>query len=102
MTIEVRKTILTIETIHHDGGPAVSDPLRCAVAMAVVRNPFAGRYEPDLIEFMRELRGLGRQLAEQLVDVLGAANVEIYGKGAIVGLDGEFEHGAVWHEAGGW
>src|SRR3546814_14461725 len=35
-------------------------------------------------------------------DLVGANAVQAYGKGAIVGEDGELEHGAVWHEAGGW
>jgi hypothetical protein len=68
----------------------------------VVRNPYAGRYEPDLLPFMAELRSLGRELADELVGVLGKDRVEAYGKAAIVGVNGELEHGAVWHEAGGW
>jgi hypothetical protein len=77
-------------------------PLRLAAAAAVVRNPYAGRYEPDLLPFMAELRSLGRELADELVGVLGKDRVEAYGKAAIVGVNGELEHGAVWHEAGGW
>ena len=69
----------------------------------MIRNPYAGRYEPDLMPFMAELRALGRSMAEELVTALGGApQVEVYGKAAIVGVDGELEHGAVWHEAGGW
>jgi len=45
---------------------------------------------------------LGTPLAQELVDTLGRDNVEVYSKAAIVGVDGEMEHGAVWHEAGGW
>jgi hypothetical protein len=52
--------------------------------------------------FMAELRSLGTTLAQELVDTLGRDNVEVYSKAAIVGVDGEMEHGAVWHEAGGW
>ena len=100
--IEVRKRSLTIETIHHEGGPVVDKPLKLAAACAVIRNPYAGRYEPDLMPFMAELRSLGTSLAEELVGVLGKENVEVYSKAAIVGVDGELEHGAVWHEAGGW
>ena len=47
--IEIRKRSLTIETQHHEGGPAAAVPLRQAAACAVIRNPFAGRYEPDLL-----------------------------------------------------
>jgi hypothetical protein len=100
--IEIRKRSLTIETIYHEGGPAPATPLRIAAACAVVRNPYAGRYEPDLLPFMAELRSLGSLLAQELVDTLGKDKVEVYSKAAIVGVDGELEHAPVWHEAGGW
>ena len=101
--IDIRKRSLTIETVFHEGGPRPDRPLRLAAASAVLRNPYAGRYEADLLPFMAELRGLGTELSEELVAVLGgAAQVEAYGKAAIVGTAGELEHGAVWHEAGGW
>jgi hypothetical protein len=100
--IEIRKRSLTIETIHHEGGPPVAEPLKLAAACAVIRNPYAGRYEPDLMPFMAELRTLGTSLATELVEVLGRDKVEVYSKAAIVGVNGELEHGAVWHEAGGW
>jgi hypothetical protein len=100
--IQVRKRQLLVETVFHEGGPPPAVPLRMAAALAVVRNPYAGRYEPDLLPFMAELRTLGRELAEELVQVLGRDQVQAYGKAAIVGVNGELEHGAVWHEAGGW
>ena len=100
--IEVRKRALNIETLWHEGGPPVAVPLRTAAGIAVICNPYAGRYEPDLMPFMAELRSLGREMAQEMAQALGADKVEAYGKGAIVGVDGEMEHGAVWHEAGGW
>ncbi|OVZ59723.1 hypothetical protein CDO44_11395 [Pigmentiphaga sp. NML080357] len=101
--VAVRKTQLSIESILHEGGPAASAPLLVGTALAVVANPYAGRYEANLLPFMEALRGLGRELSRRLAEALGgAARVEAYGKGAIVGEDGELEHGAVWHEAGGW
>jgi Amino acid synthesis len=100
--IQVRKRQLLVETIFHEGGPPAAVPLHMAAALAVVRNPYAGRYEPDLLPFMAELRTLGRELAEELEQVLGRDRVQAYGKVAIVGVNGELEHGAVWHEAGGW
>jgi Amino acid synthesis len=100
--IEIRKRSLTIETQYHEGGPVLKTPLKLAAACAVIKNPYAGRYEPDLMPFMAELRSLGTLLAEELVATLGKDNIEVYSKAAIVGVNGEMEHGAVWHEAGGW
>jgi hypothetical protein len=102
MDIKIRKRSLTIETTYHEGGPLASSPLKLAAACAVIENPYAGRYEPDLMPFMAQLRSLGTLLAQELIDTLGKENVEVYSKAAIVGVDGEMEHGAVWHEAGGW
>lgn len=100
--VKVRKRALTVETVWHEGGPITQTPVRYASAVAVVANPFAGRYEPDLIGFQGVLRGLGHELATELVDLLGRDQIEVYGKGALVGVAGELEHGSVWHEAGGW
>jgi hypothetical protein len=100
--IKIRKRSLTIETTFHEGGPVTDTPLKLAAATAVIENPYAGRYEPDLMPFMKELRSLGTLLANELIDTLGKNNIEVYSKGAIVGVNGELEHGAVWHEAGGW
>ena len=100
--IEIRKRSLTIETIYHEGGPVTDTPLKLAAACAVIKNPYAGRFEPNLMPFMAELRSLGTVLAQELVDTLGKDNIEVYSKAAIVGVNGEMEHGAVWHEAGGW
>ena len=100
--IQIRKRSLTVETVFHEGGPPPATPLKLAAACAVIRNPYAGRYEENLLPFMAELRGLGTLLAQELVDTLGRSQVEVYSKAAIVGVNGELEHGAVWHEAGGW
>ena len=101
--IEIRKRALLKETTYHENGPVPDQPLVLAAACAVIRNPYAGRYEPDLMPFMAELRTLGTELATELVETLGGKDrVEVYSKAAIVGIDGEMEHGAVWHEAGGW
>ncbi|MFM9927265.1 amino acid synthesis family protein [Variovorax sp. H27-G14] len=100
--IEIRKRSLNVETIYHEGGPVAAVPLKLAAACAVVRNPYAGHYEPDLLPFMAQLRSLGTLLATELVELLGRDKVEVYSKAAIVGVNGELEHAAVWHEAGGW
>ena len=100
---DIRKTALTVETIWHERGPRRAQPLLVGTSSAVIQNPFAGRYEPDLMPFQASLRELGRELAGALIARLGGPDrIEAYGKGAVVGSDGELEHGAVWHEAGGW
>jgi len=101
--VKIRKRGLTIETTFHDFGPVAERPVRTAAAVAVVANPYAGQYVEDLTPFMAALRPLGAELAGELVDALGGVDrIEAYGKAAIVGVNGELEHGATWHEAGGW
>ena len=101
--VVIRKLGVNVEEIFHEGGDAPSQPLRRAVAIAVIHNPFAGRYEPDIEGFMADLNPLGLRLANRLVEVLGGVDqVQGYGKGAIVGSAGELEHGALWHVPGGY
>ena len=103
-SVEVRKVVRLLEEIFHEGGPRVTVPLRRAAALAVIRNPFAGKYVEQIEEFMSELNPLGLEMSKMLVAELGgdAKVVEGYGKGAIVGTNGELEHGALWHVPGGY
>lgn len=103
MTYEIRKTVVNVETIYHDGGPRADKPLRIVVAAAVVANPFAGQYVEDLMPFMNNLKPLSIQLTNMGLEALGAqpADIQVFGKGAIVGVDGELEHAAMWHAPGG-
>ncbi len=102
--ISVRKIQLTVDEIFHEGGPPAAEPLRRAAALAVIRNPYAGRYEPDIQGLMEDLKPLGLDLSERLIEALGGdpAVVEGFGKGAIIGAGGELEHGALWHAPGGY
>jgi len=101
--IIIRKQIISIEEIFHEGGPISKRPLRRGVVMSVINNPFAGRYEVDIEGFMEELKPLGLDMATRLIAALGGrAKVESYGKGAIIGAAGELEHGALWHVPGGY
>ncbi|HVL71740.1 MAG TPA: amino acid synthesis family protein [Beijerinckiaceae bacterium] len=104
MPIEVRKIALCTEEIHHDNGPRLDRPLRKGWVAAVVRNPFAGRYEPEIVGMMEELKPLGLECSRRLIEALGGdpKAVEAYGKGAIVGAAGEIEHCALWHVPGGY
>jgi hypothetical protein len=102
--IELRKRLLTVEEIFHEGGPVAAVPLKRAAAISVIANPFAGRYVEDIAFLMKTLEPLGVEMAQALVAALGGdpAVVQGYGKGAIVGAAGELEHGALWHVPGGY
>lgn len=101
--LAVRKRILAVETIFHEGGPAPEAPLLRGAALAVIANPYAGRYVQEIQEFMDDLRPLGLDMAKALAEALGGADrVEGYGKASIVGTAGELEHGALWHAPGGY
>lgn len=102
--IEMRKRLLIVEEIFHEGGPIAAVPLRRAAVISVIANPFAGRYVEDIVFFMKTLEPLGVEMAQALVNTLGGdrAVVQGYGKGAIIGAAGELEHGALWHVPGGY
>lgn len=102
--VEVRKKVTIVEEIFHEGGPVLENPLRRAALLAVIHNPFAGKYFENISGFMDDLKPLGLELAKALVRVLGGdpGSIEGYGKGAIVGSAGEIEHGALWHVPGGY
>ena len=101
---EIRKIATAFEEINHEGGPRAAIPLRRGAVMAVISNPFAGRYVADIQPFMKDLEPLGLSMAKRLLDLLGGdpTQIEGYGKGAIIGANGELEHGALWHAPGGY
>src|SRR5271170_8480385 len=101
--IAIRKRIIIIEEIFHEGGPPAETPLRRGALVAVIHNPFAGRYVEEIASFMDDLKPLGLQMAQNLAAALGGPKaIEGYGKGAFVGAAGELEHGALWHVPGGY
>jgi hypothetical protein len=102
--VKLRKRLVGVEEIVHEGGPPAPAPLRRAFALSVIENPFAGRYVDDIEGFMDDLKPLGLAMARSLVAALGGdpGAVQGYGKGAIVGEAGELEHAALWHAPGGY
>jgi hypothetical protein len=104
MTPQVRKIVVTVEEVRHDGGPALGTPILKGWVACVIQNPFAGRYEPDILPMMDALKPLGLECSTRLLAALGGdpARVEAYGKGSLVGAAGELEHGALWHVPGGY
>ena len=103
--IQIRKQILSIEKTFHEGGAVASRPLKIGVVANVIKNPFVGRHATgeELQAFVKLVRDMANDMVPPLVEALGGVSaIEAYGKGALVGVDGELEHGAMWHEGGGW
>ena len=102
--IEIRRVFTHVEHIHHEFGPPPERPLVRGAIGAVLTNPFAGRYEPDILPMMSLLDPVGVDMARQLLTAMAVPveHIATYGKGAIVGAAGELEHGALWHVPGGY
>lgn len=101
--IKIRKKLLNVETVYHEGGPPADIPVKMGSISVVLANPYTGRYVEDLEPFVKDATVMANELVPELIEALGGADkIQAYGKGAIVGLNGELEHGAIWHIAGGW
>ncbi len=96
MKARIRKIVTVVDEVLSEQGKPVSPPIRRAAAVAVIDNPFAGKYHDDLSELIDVGEELGALLAERAVAALGipGAAVESYGKAAAVGENGELEHAA--------
>jgi hypothetical protein len=92
----IRKLLVTVEDTLLEAGRPVNPPIRRAVAMAVIENPYAGRYFEDLSGLIEIGEQLGALLAERAIAVLGVPGDQLhsFGKAAIVGEAGELEHAA--------
>ena len=102
--IEIRRIFTHVESIAHEFGPAPDQRLLRGAIGIVMTNPYAGRYEPNILPMMDALGVVGIDMAERLraaMDV-SAEKIQGYGKGAVVGANGELEHGALWHVPGGY
>ena len=96
MPAHIRKIIVQVEETLQEMGRAVSPPTRRALAMAVIANPYAGRYSDNLDELIAIGEELGALLGQKCVQALGIepGQAHSYGKAAIVGEAGELEHAA--------
>lgn len=95
MALQLRKTLLHVETTFIEGGKAALQPIKLFAATAVVQNPWAGRgfvenLKPEIHDIAPQL---GELLTRMILDAVGSGEqVEAYGKAAVVGLNGEIEH----------
>jgi hypothetical protein len=91
--MRIRKLVTVVEEILEDGGRPAARPVKKIAAVAVIENPFAGRFVEDLLPLVKTGEELGDLLGRRAVAALGAP-VHSYGKAAVVGVDGEYEHAA--------
>ena len=96
---KIRKIVTNLEEVFYEGGaemPVETNSGRKSIktvsVAAVIKNPYAGKWQEDLSELTEYGEYLGDLLTKKGAELLGAENVETYGKGCIVGLDGELEH----------
>lgn len=96
MPAKIRKLIVQVEETHVEMDKAITPPTRKALAMAVIDNPYAGRYAESLDDLIAIGEELGGLLGKRCVEALGIApeQAQSYGKAAIVGEAGELEHAA--------
>ena len=97
MTIaRIRKIITVVDEIHHEMGRQINHPTRKAAAIAVIENPFASQYIEDLDILVRIGEELGTILGKRCIKALGIepSAAKSYGKAALIGENGELEHGA--------
>lgn len=96
MSAQIRKIVVVVEETRSEMDRPIDPPTRKAAAVAVIANPFAGRYQEDLSALIAIGEELGALLGQKAVEALGIApaQVESYGKAAVVGENGELEHAA--------
>ena len=92
MKLNIRRTISLIENKSEEAGRRIATPVRKVAIVAVIENPYVGRYVEDLSPLIEASVGLGAMMGEMALEALGSFKVQSYGKGALVGLSGEAEH----------
>jgi hypothetical protein len=96
MISKIRKIVTVVEETRSEMGRIIDPPTRRAASIAVIENPYVGRYVEDLQELIDAGEELGALLTERTVSALGidGTRAESYGKAAAVGENGELEHAA--------
>ena len=90
--MEIRKILTATEELLTEEGRLASPPLRRAAVTAVVTNPCAGRYVEDLKVLVEGSEAVGRKISTLAAELMHPHSIETYGKGAVVGMNGEVEH----------
>lgn len=91
--MKIKRVLTFLDEVRSDAGRDVSPRLRKVAAVAILDNPFAGRFEQDLAALTKASEVIGREICAIAVELAAPDKVVSYGKAAIVGLNGEQEHG---------
>lgn len=89
----IKRVLTFLDEIRSTDGRDVAPPLRKAAAVAIIDNPFAGRFVEDLSPLTRASEAIGREICAIAVRLLAPDQAVSYGKAAVVGTNGEQEHG---------
>ncbi len=91
--MQIKRTLTFTEEIGEAAGQRIDPPLRKVAVAAIVDNPFAGRFEQDLSRLTDASADIGKHICGLAVALLGPLKPESYGKAAVIGMNGEQEHG---------
>ncbi len=91
MKLKIRKVVTIVDETRSESGIETDIPLRLVAAAAVVKNPYAGAHHEDLGDAIEAGAELGKLLGKTAVEALGQIP-ESYGKGGIVGINGQMDH----------
>jgi hypothetical protein len=91
--MQIKRTLAFVDDVAIEAGQTVSPPLRKVAIVAVIDNPFAGKFEKDLGPLTKASEDIGRTMSKIAIALLAPHKPESYGKGAVIGMNGEQEHG---------
>src|SRR5258707_11072703 len=91
--MQIKRTLTFVDEVAQEAGQRVEPVLRKVAVVAVVDNPFAGRFEPDLSLLTEASAAIGRHVSGLAMALLAPHRPASYGKAALIGMNGEQEHG---------
>ncbi len=99
MDVDVRKTVIYQEVIEMEGGGQAETPVNRVAGCAIFTNPWSGQDVDDISALFKVGHDLGEALMGRMLPLFERPVVS-YGKAAVVGVNGDLEHGhALLHPA---
>ncbi len=91
--MDIKRILTFVDETSSEAGQRIDPPLRKVAVAAILDNPFAGRFARDLSQLTEASEAIGRRICGLAVSLLSPHNPESYGKAAVIGINGEQEHG---------